>query len=350
MAYTKIPYARILSSDPLNPNLPIGKIELAFDSTTQIGLSVYYFKSSGNKPLKVGTKLANVYLHPLRIPRTFKSVIISDMDNLTYESLSFDPDSDQSIGSIREGEVMKINEHDTEDINSLFMLGFEPYQFSLTALIDYSQKNPPKIANWNRYLKQLDQISKSNPNQILYTIDVLNDFLQIDFDSKVFENLFLGINIDSVPLETDIFPLVHRFPPGFISYSGTDGCPRFKAGKFLGNNSVRKAKTSKEDVNGNIVYSTVEIEQSNLINSFFKFNNHFFLPMTLPNGNSFYYAFENENIIRYWIYKENQAAIENKNFAIAANSPIYSENILGIEICKDIRIVEIGSPPTPFEQ
>ena len=80
-----------------------------------------------------------------------------------------------------------------------------------------------------------------------------------------------------------------------------------------------------------------EESSNNLDQMFFKFRNHFFLPIILSNGVVIYYAFEKEETIEEWI---KQVAHEDMDFTIAVDAPIYYDNAFGIFITKDARLIE----------
>lgn len=70
---------------------------------------------------------------------------------------------------------------------------------------------------------------------------------------------------------------------------------------------------------------------------FFKFRHHYFTPILLSTGATVYYSFENEEIMKDWIRKLNSA----KKYAVAGDAPVYYENILGIFVIKDAKLVEM---------
>lgn len=70
---------------------------------------------------------------------------------------------------------------------------------------------------------------------------------------------------------------------------------------------------------------------------FFKFRHHYFTPILLSTGATVYYSFENEGIMKDWIRKLNS----DKKYAVAGDAPVYYENILGIFIIKDAKLIEM---------
>jgi hypothetical protein len=79
-----------------------------------------------------------------------------------------------------------------------------------------------------------------------------------------------------------------------------------------------------------------EGQSNNLDQMFFKFRNHFFLPIILSNGVVIYYAFEKEKIIHDWI---RDVAHEEVDYTIGVDAPIYYDNAFGIFITKDVRLI-----------
>lgn len=80
----------------------------------------------------------------------------------------------------------------------------------------------------------------------------------------------------------------------------------------------------------------------------FKFRNHYFLPLILSNGSINFYAMESKNKLKKWIddiYKfyqdlANMKKNPNENIiAVGAFSPIIYDNIFGLYITKDARLV-----------
>lgn len=369
MAYQSIPFATVVASDSLHIDSPVGKVTLSFGQNGEKdkgGLTVYYFKGADNEELVAGTSLAAIYLHPLIIPKEFKSVNISKMEDLKYEDLSITEENCEDgilkVGQIKEGVPMRFkkkmiiektceggitkknNKEIDVDINGLFMLGFSP-AYTVKTLTAYWKRDLGLKKKEITLLKNDLNINRYAAKKIITSQEIFTkrnqlfiDDIQAVFPNRTLEEIFPPSMIPSIPGTVNNTPFAVPPPVRNRFYSGIDGCPRLRSGSFSNTSTSENGGESKR------------ISQSNLINSFFKFKNHYFTPLTQPNGNTFYYAFENENIIRYWLYKENQAALTKQVYAFAANAPIYSENILGIDICKNIAIVKEGTAPIQFEK
>ena len=76
----------------------------------------------------------------------------------------------------------------------------------------------------------------------------------------------------------------------------------------------------------------------NADSTFFEFGNHYFAPISLTDGRTLYYAFEDLRIGINWV-----KYIEKKCYKVAVGirDKIYSENIFGISISKSIYLVEV---------
>jgi hypothetical protein len=80
-------------------------------------------------------------------------------------------------------------------------------------------------------------------------------------------------------------------------------------------------------------------EEGNARAMIFQFNNHYFIPFVLGNGQFAYYAIEGKRAVRNWIeFIEDPS--HNYGVGVSVRGPILYENILGITYTKSIYLVE----------
>ena len=338
MSHIKFPGSTIeratVSSVDNNGDFPIGKVKLGFKKDGQT-LPIYYFKGlKAEEVLKAGDEIENIVILSLKIPKDFYSVDIkiserpkldngivdkittgqgvSMTDFLTFNDLA---KRQQLLNDIHAIDSLSSNFNHTEEQikDKLDKLELENIISGLF-LMAFNQSG--------NQLFDLDQDDRLNDYADTYNIKLpsLVGNLAIDFDRAYQNNFDVGRFAD----------LSVSIGPNPIGYSGSHECPWFFSASYSKGSNYMKMMDTGKSVN----------------RVFFKFRNHYFIPMALSNGNTFYFAFENEKTLKYFIYKINYSLEEN--FDIAAYAPIYSENILGISICKDIRIVKKGNPVQDF--
>jgi hypothetical protein len=83
---------------------------------------------------------------------------------------------------------------------------------------------------------------------------------------------------------------------------------------------------------------------SNVDSMIFEFNNHFFIPFTLGNGQFAYYVIEGKRVVDNWI---NFIRQHDYNVGISVRGPIKYENILGVTFTKSVFLVEKDAKTEP---
>lgn len=81
--------------------------------------------------------------------------------------------------------------------------------------------------------------------------------------------------------------------------------------------------------------------ESNIHQFFFKFHNHFFVPIILSNGQTCYYIFENPDTIKTWV----ETLSSGEEYAIAINRPIEYSNILRIGVTRLAKLIPLKTNP-----
>ena len=307
---------------------PIGKMRItyrdAYNSNHQQSQPVYYFKGYNNKPIKKGSKLDNTFLTRLLIPKEFRFLRISLTDGL--EGLQIDGPQVKGV-ELEEGKL--VEEYEERDIDGLFAFGYN-YVYHILQIKHLAKKNPQVKKIYLRAQKFYEKQSTSR-YMTAYAAPMLDADLRNPFNN--FPGIDLGDiggGFDELPPEKDI---------GVRGYIGSGSCPFGLVGSAHPLSEIGSSSSGNRS-NGDWW------KNSTIFSLFFKYQNHYFLPLTLSNGNTFYYAFENPEILKFWGYRYVKS--NNSPFDIAGNGPIYYENILGISICKTVDLVRAGHPTREF--
>lgn len=334
---------------------PIGKINITSkggNKYSKLNLPLYYFKGFDSKKkfksIKGKTELINTTILHLRIPGEFQFVNVK----ITPNEVKLDTSgSIPKVHGIQLDESYNnnkytVNNYQQGGINGLFAVGYNRKVFYTPSKRNEVYRSP--LINNKLRKNQLKQLPNFHRNmKSSYAIDINSPSLKRlssgEIDLIRFDPPVINPGPGGGGLPGGGWPDTHTPDILPIGNIGEEGCPFGFAGRLnpppldlFGAGSQTSSSKRQKGI----------ISDTNITSLFFKFKNHYFTPIALPNGTTYYYAFENPEILKYWIYK--YMAKESGFFDIAQRGPLYYENILGISICKFIELVQPESTNVKF--
>ncbi len=342
-------------------DFPIGEILLNISDKGEKNLIKVYYHKTTVAGLKKNTKLAKLYLSPIDVPKEFQFVHVAQtagkkMTISGHEILH---------ASVKEGKFIKDFEKKPKDLNGFILLDYLVDEVPINTVYSLIKDSKVLKASAKREFEKILPVTLTKRNQA-FDRNLLAKISTQNFSNNelkfVVGTLFSAMfNMEAPPIKEintsfinplkgknigeifdDMLPDIKPFEDDWsiVANAGPTECPR-PTFRVPSNSSLLSdlltGSRNKGESNAN----------SNL-QMFFKFRKHYFVPLSLSNGNNFFYAFENKEILKHFYFMHTTRDL-NK-FSVASFSPVYSENIFGISICKNVQIIPKGATHQEFWQ